>query len=596
MMDALRQAQLETLISQYDPQVGMIASPAHYRPSHSRLPEGTVAHHLQESLELALLLLQLRDDAESRQIANDIIKAVLQMEGRDPTTTAFGLWPWMAEEPLHAMVRMDGNWSEFIGARLAQLLHVHADQLDAEVLEHGRDALGDAALAIFRRNVGAYYTNIALSGCVATLAAGEMLDDHRMLHYGRRRLERAVEHHAYHDNFNEYNSSTYLPVTIWELERLMMIVHDAQARELAQTMLRKCWQSIANHWHAPTAQLAGPISRAYHDRLVPAFVAYLSQQLGVDLTVHPTMTDSSHMLSHVATITPYPVEPDILERILHPKRNREIAFSAIRRERPEHCVHGVTCHRGDACLGSINQGSQWAQRRNVLGYWRSQRDPAAMMRVRLLIDGSDIATGYLLSHQMAMHVLCGLEMHTDLGVGHLLFDHPEDGIFRFSDLRLRVELNALDAGVRPIETDQPDIPAMFELHAEPWRCLVTAAVSRSGLGAVTWSSCNEGETSCVDAVIHSGKPIAVPLDAFAPLQLAMGLTVCKTDEPYTASPIRMDADIDDAGDAKRYRATWAPAEDVQLTITPATVAIATGYHPMGEPDLPKPEPMYRMIP
>jgi hypothetical protein len=81
--------------------------------------------------------------------------------------------------------------------------------------------------------VGADYTNIAIMGGGVCAAAGEMLGEAGLLDYGRRRLQRMVEHTAYHGGFNEYNSPTYTMVALWETERTLHLVRDPAVREAA---------------------------------------------------------------------------------------------------------------------------------------------------------------------------------------------------------------------------------------------------------------------------------------------------------------------------------------------------------------------------
>ena len=594
---------MSALLDRYDEQAGLVRGTITHRPTHSRLPDGTPAHFLIESLDLALLLLQHRgEDAGALAIVDQTLRTVLRLEGKDPTTVAYGLWPWVNEEPLHAMVRMDGNWSEFIGARLAHLLAHHRQSLAEDLVEATTDAMADAALAVFRRNVGAYYTNICIMGALPTLAAGEMLGDPRMLAYGRRRLERAVEHFEYHGNFNEYNSPNYMPVTMWELERLISIIQDTQAREHAMRLLTECWRSIARHLHLPTGQLAGPWSRTYADHLLPAFARYIETQTGLRLAPHPGVVDQDGLRTLWATVEHLPCPDALVDAMRQPEARREERFSCVRREVHEHIIEGVVRHHDDACMGSVNQGSLWEQRRNILAFWRSEADPAAMARIRLLMDDADIASGYLMTHQRGMHVLCGVEAHTDLGIAHLFFDHPKDDVFGFNDLRLRVELRAADAAVSELVSGGVK---QWALTSTPWRCVVTPAQSLAGLGPVRWESFSAEGIACVDGVVYSGQPIAVKLDALTDLRLAVGLTVQRCDQtPPEGTMHWEEVDVSspsDGGNAsdhagtRKVTATWSPSTDVVLSTTMATEPVPTGYHLMGEPNLPVPEPIYRTM-
>ena len=591
-LDQLRRDMLDELDGSFDPDADLIRQPMAARPSHSRVPDGEMVHFVLPSLDYALLLLRLRPGRDAERRARGVLRRVIAMQGNDPTTVAFGLWPWIAEEPLHAMVRMDGNWSEFVGGRLAQLARRHGDRLGDEACAQCLDALGDAAMAIFRRNVGPFYTNIAIMGAGATAAAGELLGDGRLLRYGRRRFERVVEHHRFHGEFNEYQSPAYLPITLWELHRAAMLIDDPPTRERIETLRRDCWQTIVRQLHVDTGQLAGPWSRTYGDFVRPAFAEFLKRATGLDLTPHPSIHgDNAGAL--LATVEHPPCPFDLLEQLRHRPRRREVKTSFIRRPEPRHCVHGTTYFDHHACLGSVNQGSMWNQRRNVLAFWACRDAPAATARVRLLIDGQDCASFFLRSDQRGPTVLCGLELHNDHGFEHLIFDHPTDGVFSFSDCRLSIELRAEHAACgRPWASSD-----VHRLEADGTSIDVYPAASSTGLGPVQWELRRDTGFAAVDAVLYRGAIRDVPLSGFAPLAVAFGLHLgALPAQPLDQAPLMVVDDSERRDAIDHHAASWTPRSGTHLSVVTAAEPVATGFHPMGEPGLPVPEPVYRGCP
>ncbi len=277
----------------YHPGMHMLGQTWNGPGYHTRIPNGTWAHPTRESLDYALALLDSGQPADVARAA-EIVGAVLALQDTDPTSRTYGIWPWLAEEPLPEMAPPDWNWADFCGARLAQILADYAALLPDALRAATQTALGHAAWSIFRRNVQPSYTNIAIMGAGVAAAAGELLGEARLLQYGRTRLQRFVEHTNLHGGLNEYNSPTYTLVAIHECERILHLVRDEQVRALADMIRALAWETIAEHFHLPTAQWAGPHSRTYGDWLGGAAAAYLGAQTGVAIEPHPNAPGKGH--------------------------------------------------------------------------------------------------------------------------------------------------------------------------------------------------------------------------------------------------------------------------------------------------------------
>jgi len=42
---------------------------------------------------------------------------------------------------------------------------------------------------------------------------------------------------------------------------MLMYIRDEQARSLIEKIHRRAWLHLIKHWHAPTRQISGPMSR-----------------------------------------------------------------------------------------------------------------------------------------------------------------------------------------------------------------------------------------------------------------------------------------------------------------------------------------------
>ncbi|MFD0662138.1 hypothetical protein [Thermocatellispora tengchongensis] len=199
----------------------------------------------------------------------------------------------------------DWNWADFIGVRLAQVLAGHGDRLAPGLRDRVRAALHHAAMAIFRRNADPGYTNIAVMGAVTVAAAAEILHaatpaspglgplgSGLLLEYARRRLRAVLTLHDEAGGFTEYNSPAYGRVVLEELERAALIVADPEFRELAERLRERTWAALAARFHPATGQLAGPMSRAYHDWIQPGLAGYLRAQTGAAIVAREEPRDA----------------------------------------------------------------------------------------------------------------------------------------------------------------------------------------------------------------------------------------------------------------------------------------------------------------
>lgn len=519
---------------------------------HTRVPNGSWVHPTRESLDYALALLIDGAPAGAERAAA-IIGRVLSLQDTDPTSRAYGIWPWLLEEPLDQMAPPDWNWADFCGARLAQMLRGSAALLPSDLQRAMRASLGHAAWSIFRRNVQPGYTNIAIMGAGVAAAAGELLDEPRLVDYGRQRLQKIVDHTAYHGGFNEYNSPTYTLVALHECERTLYLVRDQAARAAAEALRQTAWRTLAEHFHPATGQLAGPHSRAYGDRLNPEAVAYLSAQTGVSLHAHPAPWPRGKPAP--VLVPPLPCPPALVERFRAlPQPEVELRQRFVRHADEARSVWGVTWLSEAACLGSINHDSLWAQRRVLLGYWRTADDPAVVLRMRFLRDQQDFASAYVRNDQRGPRVLSAISLLTDRGDFHPTLDRPADGVFFATDMRLRYELTGAGALVRALDANR------FELAAGDYRAVIVGLPGRFGPYTVRWEAGSAPGRAWVDGVCYQGERRPFAVATFDEVLLVAGLELLHRD----AAPAHVMPHIVEQGGSVVAEWPASPARTLQV--------------------------------
>ncbi len=512
---------------------------------HTRVPNGAWVHPTRESLDYALRLLQ----SGRKERAAVIVSKVLTLQDTDPTSKTYGIWPWLLEEPLAEMDPPDWNWADFCGARLAQLLVEHVRDLPEDLVGATRTGLGHAAASIFRRNVGPAYTNIAVMGAGVTLTAGELLGEPRLADYGLRRLRNIVEHTEHHGGFNEYNSPTYTVVTLAECERILQLVRDTHARADAERLRRVAWRNIAEHYHPGTNQWAGPHSRAYSDRLDAGIAGYLSARTGVEVLPHPT----SGVRDRLEGTAPLPCPDDLVDRFRSPVNEElELRSTFIRRDGDESTL-GTTWMSEDACLGSVSGDNLWDQRRVLLGYWRTEEDPAVVLRLRFLHDGRDFSSACVRNVQGGPRILSAVGLLTGMGDAHHQLDVPASGAFDAEDFRVRYQLVGNGVAGRELGDGR------FELYAGSHRAVIQTAPGRFGPHELAWKMERAEGRTYLDGVCYRGSRQRFDPAELGEVVIVAGLELLRADQPPEAKGPEVHEK-----DNGTLEATWPVAGGLEL--------------------------------
>lgn len=488
---------LEKCAAEFDAETGLLGGEWQGPGYHSTVPNGTFVHRTRENFGYALALFaDGREPGLAR--AEAILDKLLPLQDQEMASPTYGLWPWLWEEPLQKMSPPDWNWADFCGIRLAHLLCLYGDRLDAELRGRIEAAVRAAAYCIFRRNVQPVYTNIAVKGGVVAAVAGELLGEGTLLDYARARLGRFVEYTRRMGGFTEYNSPAYGVLVLTEVERGLFLVKDPEVRDRLREIHALCWQMFAQTFHRPTGQICGPHSRVYSDLLGSETTKIFEEALGISLG--QTSLDPDYALTGDLILIPRVRCPDEIKRTMY--EGPAEAFQTITyvpSEEPLRCRVASVWMAESACLGSINVENMWTQRRPVLGYWKADGQ-IAVLRVRLLNDGRDFASGIIRTAQ-ARNALLGLvTLATNKGDFHDHLDIPKGGVFSVSDLQLAIEVQA--PRWRIIEKSQ----SLFVISVGGRRVQVKPLLEVFGIFPVDWKIREGAGKVSVCAEINEEKP------------------------------------------------------------------------------------------
>ena len=415
------------LHKQYDPKEQMLQIPFSTPGYHTALKGGMV-HPIRQSLDYAVNLLDT-EKPEFIEQAIAILTRIVALQDTDPASPTFGIWSWFLEEPLPQMRPPDFNWADFCGVQLLQVSRDHKAKLPAELSKGVDAAIVNACKAIIKRNVGPSYTNIAIMGTYVTLIAGELLEKPELRDYGLARLERFAQYTQDNGTFEEYNSPTYTIVALAELSRIKAHARDPKAQALIGPLVRKAWEELATHFHAPTRQWAGPHSRAYSSLLAKRTLAIVQRGTAgrVDFGVDELDREEIRL--------PLACPPD-LEPLFGPlTQPRTVTETFIKRSK----TVGTTYLHPDYALATISEGDLWNQRRALLLYFGDAKTPG-YAHLRFLKNGYDFSSAILTAKQREGLALGTVTFITNGGDTHISLDKVKNATIKAKDLRLRLEL------------------------------------------------------------------------------------------------------------------------------------------------------------
>lgn len=421
----------------------------------------TVAHATRESLDYALtLLLNPTEGNVARAVR--ILRRVVALQVKDPASKWYGIWGWYLEEPPEKMSPADWNWADFNGSTLLMVLHYGAQHLPDDLVGEIREAIGHAARSIERRNVAMTYTNIAIKGTFVVRAAGKLLGDAAIAAYAEKRLDRLKATIEETGTFAEYNSPTYALVSMRNLVRMRVVAPD----ERAAWIERRLWLHLGKHWHQPTQQLAGPMSRCY--------ATEQQRYLWIEAGLGNTMERSE--LVREDELLPWHCPENLrglFGELKAPREHRELFVPAVTKGE---FVQGTTYLHPNYCVGSTNRSNFWNQSAAVLVYGKRGH-----WRLRFFHDEYDFASAMVFTVQKENRVLGLILFRAPGGDKHVSLD-PLPERFAVKRLEPRPEVR----GVVPVRfeskmlkmpegaesrvmswKDYPEVHGYFSLEVEP---------------------------------------------------------------------------------------------------------------------------------
>ncbi len=418
---------LRSMDANYDPVEHMIGRKLGDAYSYHSAIRNGVAHPTRDSLEYALLLLE----AGRAERSFEVIDRVIREQDTDTASRFYGIWGWYMEEPARVMNPADFNWADFNGSLLLLIELRHGAKLPADLRKRVHESIHHAAYSIRKRNVSMGYTNIAAQGTFVTLAAGKLLDDRVLWDYAVDRQQRFAAKIDETGSFAEYNSPTYCNVTIVNLTRIATYIKDEQVLALNEKLHERVWRHLGNHWHSTTRQLAGPMSRCYSTDIGKPM--WLQKALGgaLEFASLKDLQSGRAPSSGEVAITAYRCPPNVAPTFLNPPTTHQYRECFI----PG--VQGTTWIEKDYCLGSVNRGDFWIQRRPLLAYW----SPSHYAQMRFMKDDYDFSSALIYMTQERNRVMGVVNFRSPGGDKHISIDMVKNGQFEARSLRLQLDIS-----------------------------------------------------------------------------------------------------------------------------------------------------------
>ncbi len=445
---AIIESVVAELDRRFDPKEDMLRNHQGAEYHYGTAVRSADVHATRDAITYALILLEA-GGAQRAERAARVIDRTIALQVTDPKSRFFGIWGYFLEEPPEKMDSADFNWADFNGAQLLMIEARHGDELPTAVRTRMLESIRRAAYSIRKRNVTMAYTNIAVQGTFVTLAAAALLTDDELSAYAHDRLHRFAAQVDLTGSLDEYNSPTYIQVTLGNLTRMRMLLREQSVLDLAAKLEERAWRHIGEHWHAATKQLAGPMSRCYSTDIGSPL--WLQKALGGAVQFATLEEVKRRPGDSDAAILDFrcPVEIAPLFVISgEPRQHREIFRAAVPPTEP---VEGTTWLDKGWCLGSANRGNFWVQSRPLLAYWGGPQRPAHYLQARLIKDDYDFASGLLYTVQDRGWLLGLVNFQTDGGDKHPSLDRIKNGEFLASRFRLRFDIAGLKPDPRPAD-------------------------------------------------------------------------------------------------------------------------------------------------
>ena len=215
---------------------------------------------------------------------------------------------------------------------------------------------------------------------------------------------------------------------------MRMLLPGIPERPVIDRLHQRIWLHLGSHWHAPTRQLAGPMSRCYQTDIGSPL--WIQKAVGGAIPFASLEEIKARRVSipgEIATLD-YECPKNVLSLFLQTPSAHQ------HRELFTGTVVGTTWLTPIFCLGSANQSDFWVQRRPLLAYWGGDARPAHYLQLRVMHDDYDFASALFYSVQDKENVAGAINFRTPGGDKHPSLDPVKDGAFAASRIAVHCEL------------------------------------------------------------------------------------------------------------------------------------------------------------
>lgn len=458
MIDKLIQNKLEVFHEMYDEQAGMIGENKTDMGAGYHTKRTGIVHGTNISAEYAVAIIYTKA-AGYYDRAEKIFRTLSHLQDTNPDSATFGLWSYYMEEELADMLAPDYNFSDFIGKHFIYGLTAGRDALSAETQDIMKTALLNAMECSIRRNVSPDYSNISMMSCMTVISAGELLENERLFKIGKTRLKKAYTYNIFNGAFTEYNSSTYTPLAIAELTRMLMYFKDMDCRQMAKELHDMAWENISLYYNHHTGEISPPQKRAYRDLDDGQLqsLIYISTDGKYGRLNHP-----ENLLLSFLTLPFHCPEKYFrnfeftgerwLDKIYY-KRNQirtKDEDTVIVRNIDSPNLKAYTYLTETYSMGAFDKTDLWNQRRTSMVTWGTPESPKCM-RLRCINGDYDYCSGVVRTDMIKNRMLSHIGFVTDHGDFHYILDKKKDGVITTNRISFRFEFSGNVEGVRIVQ-------------------------------------------------------------------------------------------------------------------------------------------------
>lgn len=458
--EELLMQKLEELHSFYDENEGLIGE-IHSKSLvgyHSR--RTGLVHGTNKSAEYAAAIFHT-GQKEYYNRAERVFIRLAELQDTDPESDTFGLWSYYAEEDLRNMEAPDYNFSDFIGKHFIEALEERGDEISPETADIMRTALRNAMACSIKRNVSPDYSNISMMSSMTIISAGELLNDESLKAAGKARLKKAYEYNKYSGAFSEYNSSTYTPLAIAELTRMIMFFKDAECRRMAEELHDLAWENISNYYSVKIGELAPPQKRCYHDLDDGQLCAFI--YLATDGRYGELRTTDALILSYLMLPVKCPEKffcnfektgARFIKKRYYKRNNMRTPDedTVIIRSLDSPDLYASTYITDTFAIGAFNKSDLWNQRRTCSAVWNCGGIHRGF-RLRCIKGDYDFCSGVVSADMSGGVVLACVGFVNDHGDYHYILDKTKDAVITTNYLGFVFELCGDTDGVEISEKD-----------------------------------------------------------------------------------------------------------------------------------------------